>query len=102
MAVSPMSARQAAHRFLRGAWLPAARRATPACALGMATATRPGKLSEAQRKQLLPPLLAKGWQLQEERDALHKHFNFQNFGDAFGWMTMVALYAETHAHHPEW
>jgi hypothetical protein len=21
--------------------------------------------------------MAKGWQLQEERDAIHKHFNFQ-------------------------
>ena len=98
-----MAARQqAAHFLLRGAWMPAARNTTPACVRSMATATRPGKLSEAQRKQLLPTLLAKGWQLQEERDALHKRFNFQNFGDAFGWMTMVALHAETHAHHPEW
>ena len=100
---SSMAARQqAAHFLLRGAWMPAARNTTPACVRSMATATRPGKLSEAQRKQLLPTLLAKGWQVQEERDALHKRFNFQNFGDAFGWMTMVALHAETHAHHPEW
>ena len=26
----------------------------------------------------------------------------QDFGDAFGWMTTVALFAEKHDHHPEW
>ena len=29
-------------------------------------------------------------------------FVSQNFNDSFGWMTMVALYAEKKNHHPEW
>ena len=38
----------------------------------------------------------------EGRDAIKKQFVFQNFVDAFTWMTMVALFAEKLDHHPEW
>ena len=38
----------------------------------------------------------------EGRDAIKKQFVFQNFVDAFSWMTMVALFAEKLDHHPEW
>ena len=46
----------------------------------------------------------RGVKIDSESLCLDKKFEFanQNFGDAFGWMTMVAMYAETHAHHPEW
>ena len=33
---------------------------------------------------------------------LHKTFKFKNFVEAFGFMTQVALLAETMNHHPEW
>ncbi len=33
---------------------------------------------------------------------LHKTFAFENFIDAFGFMTRVAIHAEKINHHPEW
>ena len=36
------------------------------------------------------------------RDAIKKQFMFANFNEAFGFMTRVALKAETMNHHPEW
>jgi 4a-hydroxytetrahydrobiopterin dehydratase len=33
---------------------------------------------------------------------LQKEFRFADFVQAFGWMTSVALCAETLNHHPEW
>ena len=39
----------------------------------------------------------------EERDgALHRHFEFADFSEAFGFMTRVALLAEAKDHHPDW
>ncbi len=43
-----------------------------------------------------------GWQLVEGRDAIARRFVFSDFNAAFGFMNRVALYAETHGHHPEW
>ena len=60
------------------------------------------KLSEETREMLLEPLIANGWTLHDERDALVKRFKFKNFIDAFGWMTSVAMWAEKWDHHPEW
>ena len=60
------------------------------------------KLSDETRGPLLNPLLATGWEVQEERDAIAKRFVFENFVDAFGWMTRVAFWAEKWNHHPEW
>jgi 4a-hydroxytetrahydrobiopterin dehydratase len=42
------------------------------------------------------------WQLLEERDAIRRRFVFADFGEAFGFMTRVALLAERLDHHPEW
>lgn len=33
---------------------------------------------------------------------LHGEFSFNNFIQAFGFMSQVALYAEAMDHHPEW
>ncbi|ARV58292.1 4a-hydroxytetrahydrobiopterin dehydratase [Nostocales cyanobacterium HT-58-2] len=33
---------------------------------------------------------------------LYRHFEFTSFIAAFGFMTRVALIAETQGHHPEW
>jgi 4a-hydroxytetrahydrobiopterin dehydratase len=43
-----------------------------------------------------------GWQRVPERDAISRKFVFQDFSEAFGWMTRVALAAEKLNHHPEW
>ncbi|MFT7588212.1 MAG: 4a-hydroxytetrahydrobiopterin dehydratase [Limisphaerales bacterium] len=38
----------------------------------------------------------------EEDNRLHRHFEFSNFNEAFGFMTRVAILAEQHNHHPYW
>jgi len=47
-------------------------------------------------------LLANGWAMAEEREALEKSFVFANFVEAFGFMTRAAIWAEKLNHHPEW
>ena len=42
------------------------------------------------------------WQLEDSGLAINKTFMFADFNAAFGFMTRVALYAETLNHHPEW
>ncbi len=59
-------------------------------------------LIEANRDDLLGPLLAAGWHMAEGRDAIVKTFQFADFTAAFGWMTQVAIWAEKLNHHPEW
>ncbi|MCB1729249.1 MAG: 4a-hydroxytetrahydrobiopterin dehydratase [Halieaceae bacterium] len=56
------------------------------------------KLSPAEIEELLPAL--PDWGLDKHK--LFRHFVFENFIDAFGFMTQVALLAETMNHHPEW
>jgi 4a-hydroxytetrahydrobiopterin dehydratase len=60
------------------------------------------KLTDAQRKELLEPLLAAGWEMTEGRDAIRKTYVFANFVEAFGFMARAALHAEKLNHHPEW
>ncbi|KIC16608.1 MULTISPECIES: 4a-hydroxytetrahydrobiopterin dehydratase [unclassified Leisingera] len=60
------------------------------------------KLSDATRGPLLEPLFATGWEMVDGRDAITKTFKFNNFADAFGWMTRAAIWAEKWNHHPEW
>jgi 4a-hydroxytetrahydrobiopterin dehydratase len=43
-----------------------------------------------------------GWRAADGRDAIVKSFRFKDFNAAFGFMTRVALLAETMDHHPEW
>jgi 4a-hydroxytetrahydrobiopterin dehydratase len=38
----------------------------------------------------------------ETNNTLHKQFKFQNFSEAFAFMTRVALAAEKMDHHPTW
>lgn len=40
------------------------------------------------------------WSLQDGK--LHREFVFKDFVQAFGFMTEVALHAESSNHHPEW
>ena len=60
------------------------------------------KLSDETRGPLLEPLFATGWQMAPDRDAIRKSFVFDDFVEAFGWMTKVAIFAEKWNHHPEW
>jgi 4a-hydroxytetrahydrobiopterin dehydratase len=41
-----------------------------------------------------------GWELRDGK--LHRQFKFENFVEAFGFMTRVALKAEAMNHHPDW
>jgi 4a-hydroxytetrahydrobiopterin dehydratase len=42
-----------------------------------------------------------GWRLDEDGKALVRSFAFQDFSEAFGFLTRVALHAEKADHHPE-
>ena len=53
-------------------------------------------------RSVLDPLMANGWAMVEDRDAIVKSFVFSDFTEAFGWMTQVAIWAEKIDHHPEW
>ena len=58
------------------------------------------KLSGDARKAALARL--SGWNEVAGRDAIPKTFVFQDFNQAFGFMTRAALVAEKLDHHPEW
>ena len=60
------------------------------------------KLSDTGRETVLAPLLANGWEMTEDRDAIKKTFKFEDFTEAFSWMTRAAMWAEKWDHHPEW
>jgi 4a-hydroxytetrahydrobiopterin dehydratase len=48
-------------------------------------------------------LAASDWQISKRRGGtIHREFVFENFVQAFGFMTQVAIVAEKHNHHPEW
>ena len=57
-------------------------------------------LDDAARSELLPTL--EGWAVVEGRDAISKSYTFANFGEAWAFMSRVALLAEKQDHHPEW
>jgi 4a-hydroxytetrahydrobiopterin dehydratase len=42
------------------------------------------------------------WTHDAARDAITRQFKFENFCQAFAFMTQVALHAEKADHHPEW
>lgn len=60
--------------------------------------TSNSKLSPADIKQKLTELTH--WSL--HHDKLFRRFVFTDFVEAFGFMSRVALLAETADHHPEW
>lgn len=62
-------------------------------ALGIAAIQRQlGRLNENLKRNT--------WTI--ENDKLHKEFIFPDFIEAFGFMTRVAIVAESMNHHPEW
>jgi 4a-hydroxytetrahydrobiopterin dehydratase len=58
---------------------------------------RPEKIGTAEALKGLA-----GWSAADGRDAIVKTYRFVDFGEAFAWMTRVALAAEKLDHHPEW
>jgi 4a-hydroxytetrahydrobiopterin dehydratase len=57
-------------------------------------------LTPTQRARLSTDLPS--WQLVDGRDAITRTFIFADFSAAWGFMSRVALRAETLCHHPEW
>ena len=57
-------------------------------------------LNLAQRQSLITEL--PGWSVLPTRDALYREFIFQDFQEAFRFMSQVAVIAEDMNHHPEW
>ena len=58
------------------------------------------KLDDRQRDEALAAL--PGWTYDPKRSGIAKSFRFADFGEAFAFMTRVALEAEKADHHPEW
>ncbi len=58
---------------------------------------RPPKIDVQAALKDLP-----GWNAASGRDAIQRSFHFRDFNQAFGFMTRVALKAESMDHHPEW
>lgn len=56
------------------------------------------KLTPQQIEDGLARLAA--WELRDGK--LHRELKFKNFVQAWGFMTQVAILAETMDHHPEW
>ena len=57
-------------------------------------------LTASERDEALAGLA--GWAFDEGRNGIAKSFTFADFGEAFAFMTRVALEAEKADHHPEW
>lgn len=55
-------------------------------------------LSASELEQALADLA--GWSIKDGK--LHRDFKFKSFVEAFGFMTSLALVAESMGHHPEW
>ncbi|MDX2241254.1 MAG: 4a-hydroxytetrahydrobiopterin dehydratase [Leptolyngbyaceae cyanobacterium bins.302] len=61
-------------------------------------AMSPPVLSASELDTALSQL--EGWKIQNGK--LHRQFQFPSFVEAFGFMSSVALVAESIGHHPEW
>lgn len=57
-------------------------------------------LTSRERDEALTQLA--GWAFDASRNALYRPFEFDDFSEAFGFMTRIALEAEKCGHHPEW
>ncbi|PQM27880.1 4a-hydroxytetrahydrobiopterin dehydratase [Sphingopyxis lindanitolerans] len=58
------------------------------------------KLDDAERAALFARFPE--WAHEPARDAMTRRFQFDDFAQAFGFMTSVAILAEKMDHHPEW
>ena len=58
------------------------------------------KLTDDERDSWLATLPE--WSLARDGAAIERTFEFEDFSEAWGFMTRVALLADAHDHHPEW
>jgi 4a-hydroxytetrahydrobiopterin dehydratase len=58
------------------------------------------RLTDAERETVLAKL--PGWALRADGLAIERKLRFGDFGEAFAFMTRVAIEAEKVDHHPEW
>lgn len=58
------------------------------------------RLTDAERDEALARL--PHWTLRGDGLAIVRELRFADFGEAFGFMTCVAIAAEKADHHPEW
>jgi 4a-hydroxytetrahydrobiopterin dehydratase len=58
------------------------------------------RLTDAERASLAQTL--PGWSPVAGRDAIERSFRFRDFSEAWGFMSRVALLAESQNHHPDW
>ena len=61
-----------------------------------------GKLEGSARDDALTELKARDWAVVDGRDAITKTFKFDDFVEAWGFMSRAAILAEKMNHHPEW
>lgn len=63
-------------------------------------------MAQKQRAQRIGAAAAlaelSGWKAVDGRDAIARSYTFEDFKEAFAFMTRVALKAESMDHHPEW
>jgi 4a-hydroxytetrahydrobiopterin dehydratase len=59
-------------------------------------------LDDTRRAADLPALGESGWAAVPDRDAIRKVMKFNNFSEAWGFMSRTALECEKLNHHPEW
>ncbi|MEM7666853.1 MAG: 4a-hydroxytetrahydrobiopterin dehydratase [Pseudomonadota bacterium] len=58
------------------------------------------ELTETERDQMLAD--RPDWELARDGKAITRTFQFENFSEAWGFMSRVALIADGQDHHPEW
>jgi 4a-hydroxytetrahydrobiopterin dehydratase len=58
------------------------------------------RLDDDRRRTALAGLPA--WKAGDDATAISRQFEFADFSEAFGFMTRVALLAQSQDHHPEW
>ena len=57
-------------------------------------------IGETEREEALKAL--PGWSYDPAARAIRRSFRFRDFGEAFAFMTRIALEAEKADHHPDW
>lgn len=58
------------------------------------------ELTDLEREQLLAD--RSEWELVRDGKAIQRTFQFEDFSEAWSFMSRVALLADGHDHHPEW
>ena len=54
------------------------------------------------KNSIMSYLEKKNWKVDNQKKEAFKIFTFDNFKDAFSWMTEISIVAEAFNHHPEW